>query len=165
MQSIIEKALSSDHLLLTEISFAAKRHWNYPAEYMDLWKDELTITSEYIKRTIVYSAKQLDRLIGFYSIVENPADCYSGEIFIQKGFWLEHMFIHPEFHHLGIGRQMIRHMQKIAKNHEIDRLFIFVDPFARGFYDKVGADYRHMSKSSIPGRTIPVYELKIQQGL
>jgi hypothetical protein len=33
------KAQSTDFELLTEISFAAKRHWDYPDSYYDLWKE------------------------------------------------------------------------------------------------------------------------------
>jgi maltose O-acetyltransferase len=161
MQLIIERAQPSEHSVLTEIAFAAKRHWRYPEEYYERWHAELTITGEYINGNIVYSAKHESGWIGFYSIVENPADFYSGEIHIPKGFWLDHMFIYPEFHHLGIGREMIMHIQRNASAHEIERLLIFVEPFARGFYEKIGAEFLHMSKSSIPGRLIPVYELKL----
>jgi maltose O-acetyltransferase len=163
MQLIIERAQPSEHAVLTEIAFAAKRHWNYPEDYYERWKEELTITSEYINRNIVYSAKQENRWIGFYSIVENSADFYSGDVFISKGFWLDHMFIHPDFHHLGIGREMIRHIQQHASALRIEKLLIFVEPFAQGFYEKIGADYLHMSKSSIPRRWVPVYELKIKE--
>jgi GNAT superfamily N-acetyltransferase len=161
MQLVIEKAQPSEHSVLTEIAFAAKRHWNYPKDYYEIWKTELMITDEYINRNIVYSAKHESCLIGFYSIVENPADFYSGEILIPKGIWLDHMFIHPEFHHLGIGRKMIRHLRQNAPAHEIEKLLIFVEPFARGFYEKIGAEFLYMSNSSIPGRWIPVYELRI----
>jgi maltose O-acetyltransferase len=161
MKPIIKKAQPSECSVLTEIAFAAKRHWNYPKDYYEHWKAELTITSEYIKRNIVYSAKQESRWIGFCSIVENLADFHSGEVFIPKGFWLDHMFIYPEFHRLGIGREMIRHIQKNAPALRIEKLLIFVEPFAQGFYEKIGAEYLYMSKSSIPRRWIPVYELKI----
>jgi maltose O-acetyltransferase len=163
MQLVIEKAQPFEHSILTEIAFAAKRHWNYPEDHYESWKSELTITSDYINRNMVYSAKQENRWIGFYSIVENPADLYSGDVLISKGFWLDHMFILPEFHHLGIGRNMIHHLQQNAPAHGIEKLLIFVEPFAQGFYEKIGAEYLHMAKSSIPGRLIPVYEMKIRQ--
>jgi maltose O-acetyltransferase len=163
MNIIIERSLPSEHSLLTEIAFAAKRHWHYPEDYFDVWKNELTITAEYINKNIVYSAKNENRVIGFYSIVENPADFHSGDVFVPKGFWLEHIFILPEFHHLGIGRELIRHIRHLAPTHEIEKLLIFVDPFARGFYDKIGAEFRYISKSTIPNRFIPVYELTIAQ--
>jgi len=158
---MINKAIDNDSNILTEISFAAKRHWNYPDKYYDLWKDELTITKDYIRQSILYKAQFGDLIVGFYSIVENKSDFYSGETFVKKGFYLEHIFIRPEYHKFGIGRLMIDHAKKISENNGIDNLLIFVDPYAKGFYDKIGADYLYDSKSSIPGRLIPLYDLKV----
>jgi len=158
---LINKAVDSDSDILTEISFAAKRHWNYPDNYYDLWKDELTITKDYISQNILYKAQLRDLIVGFYSIVENKSDFYSGETFVKKGFYLEHIFIKPDYHKFGIGRLLIEHAKMISKNIGINNLLIFVDPFAKGFYDKIGADYLYDSKSSIPGRLIPVYDLTV----
>src|SRR5512147_2818140 len=91
----INKAQDNDCDILTEISFAAKRHWNYPDSYYDLWKNELTISKDYTDHNIVYKAQFDVLILGFYSIVENKSDFYSGETFVKKGFWLEHIFIKP----------------------------------------------------------------------
>ena len=157
----IEKANYTDSDILTHIAFSAKKHWNYPIKYYEIWKDELTITKEYLKQNIVYKALLKDLILGFYSIVENKSDFYSGEIFVQKGFWLEHIFIRPDYHKFGIGRQLINHAKVISKKMGIQNLLIFVDPHAKGFYDKIGAKFLYDSKSSIPGRLIPIYDLKI----
>jgi maltose O-acetyltransferase len=157
----IDKVQTYDSVALTEIAFAAKRHWRYPEHYYELWQDELTISDDYISQNIVYKLSYLDSVIGFYSIIENETDIYSGDIFIKKGFWLEHMFINPDYHRNGIGRIMINHVKHIAENNGISSLMIFADPFAKGFYDKIGAVYLSKSKSSIPGRLIPIHELAI----
>ena len=157
----IRQAHDIDSDLLTEISFAAKRHWNYPDNYYDLWKDELTITKDYINQNIVFKALYQDSVIGFYSVIENETDFFAGETFVKKGFWLEHIFIKPEYHKLGIGLLLINHAKRVSKDFGISDLLIFVDPYAKGFYDKVGAEYLYDSKSSIPDRMIPVYGLKI----
>ena len=157
----IRQAQDIDSDLLTEISFAAKRHWNYPDNYYDLWKDELTITKDYINQNIVFKALYQDSVIGFYSIIENEADFFAGETFVKKGFWLEHIFIKPEYHKLGIGVLLINHAKQVSLDLGITDLLIFVDPYAKGFYDKIGAEYLYDSKSSIACRMIPVYSLKI----
>lgn len=161
MENQIIRANETDHEVLTEISFAAKQHWNYPESYFDIWKDELTITKDYVIKNLVFKAVYKNIVVGFYSITENKSDFYSGEIFVKKGFWLEHIFVRPDFHKLGIGRMLIDHAKKISMETGVKTLLIFVDPFAKGFYDKIGALYLYDSKSSIPGRHIPVYELKI----
>ena len=157
----ISKAQNIDAEVLTDISFAAKKHWNYPDSYYDLWRNELTITKEYILQNIVFKALYMDVVIGFYSITENKDDFYSGDTFVKQGFWLEHLFIKPEYHKLGIGVSMINHAKQVSRDLGIRNLFIFVDPYAKGFYDRVGAEYLYDSKSSIPGRIIPVYGLRI----
>lgn len=157
----IELADHSDSDILTEIAFSAKRHWNYPEEYYQIWKDELTITEKYLDKNIVYKAILGGSIVGFYSIAENKADFYSGEILVQKGFWLEHIFIQPDYHGFGIGKRMINHAKNISQNSGIHNLLIFVDPFAKGFYDRIGAVFLYDSNSSIPDRLIPVYSLII----
>jgi len=157
----INRANYSDSDILTEIAFLAKRHWNYPDEYYEIWKDELTITEKYLKQNIVYKAIYEELIVGFYSIVENKSDFYSGEILVQKGFWLEHIFIRPDYHRFGIGTKLINHAKHISEVTGIQNLLIFVDPNAKGFYDRIGAEFLYDSKSSIPERLIPVYNLKI----
>ena len=66
----IKKAKITDSNILTEIAFSAKRHWGYPDEYFHIWKDELTITKNYIYQNIVYKAQTDNLILGFYSIIE-----------------------------------------------------------------------------------------------
>ncbi len=157
----IEIAVGDDSYVLSEIAFNAKRHWNYPEDYFRIWKDELTVTPGYLSKNRVYKAQFQDEILGFCSIYENESDFYSGEILVQQGFWLEHVFIKPDFHGRGIGRLLVNHAKEFCRQQGISSLLIFVDPFATGFYKKLGAKFLYDSKSSIPNRTIPVYELKI----
>lgn len=159
MQIKILKAKASDAVILTDIAFTAKRFWKYPESYYVLWQEELSITPDYLRRNIVYRVEFQDRIVGFYSIVKVPEDIYSGEVLIRKGFWMEHIFILPQYHNLGLGTKLVEHARSICKKTDIKRLFIFVDPNTRGFYEKCGAEYCYDSKSSISGRTIPVYKL------
>ncbi len=157
---LIQKAIPTDNLTLTMIAHAAKKHWNYPDHYYEIWKEELTITEDYIRKHIVYNAIYNQEIVGFYSIVFNPKDFYSGEVFVKKGYWLEHIFILPEHHKKGIGSVLVRHAKEQSKLIGAKKLLIFVDPFAEGFYNKIGALFIQHSKSSIPGRKLPVYALK-----
>jgi maltose O-acetyltransferase len=158
----IEPALKKDAEALTEIAFAAKRHWRYPEHYFDIWKNELTITKDYIHQNIVIKTVYENAIIGFFSIIEVKSDFYAQGVFVKKGYWLEHIFIKPAFHKSGIGKLMITHAKKEAINRGITNLLIFVDPFAKGFYEKIGAEYLYDSKSSIKERFIPVYKLKVK---
>lgn len=57
MKITIRQAKDIESDILTAISFAAKRYWDYPEKYFTIWKEELTITSNYINDNIVFIAE------------------------------------------------------------------------------------------------------------
>jgi GNAT superfamily N-acetyltransferase len=162
MSIVVRTASVNDSEILTDISFASKRYWKYPDEYFDVWKDELTITSEYIQSNIVYVAEKNEKIIGYFSLVEVKKDFWAGKVFVKKGFWLEHIFISPQYIGKGVGSKLIAVLNSKCKEMNINKVCIFSDPNAKGFYDKVGARYLDESPSSIKGRTVSLYVLSIK---
>lgn len=160
---MIRKAETTDAKVLTEISFSAKRYWNYPEDFYEKWKDELTITENYIKYNIVFTAHVNNDIVGFYSIVKNPQDQSFGKVFMKAGYWMDHIFIRPEYIKQGIGSKLIDHLKRFCKDNEIYNLTIFVDPNAKGFYEKIGATFKYMSESNIENRQIPVFEFEFSE--
>jgi len=159
----IREANCLENSILSEISFAAKRYWDYPEEYFKIWKEELTVTQEYIEKNIVYVAEIDKVLVGFFLIVEVPNEFWAGKVFVKKGFWLEHIFIKPEYIRKGIGTKLMRYVNSICEEKGIDCLNIFSDPNAKGFYNKIGAKYIGESLSSIENRTVSLYQYYIPQ--
>jgi hypothetical protein len=53
-QVSIRTACASEAEDLTMIAFAAKRHWNYPEKWIELWAEELTIDGRYIEHNTVF---------------------------------------------------------------------------------------------------------------
>ncbi|MFP4013416.1 MAG: GNAT family N-acetyltransferase [Chitinispirillaceae bacterium] len=157
----IRKAVPDDAQELTRISFMAKRIWDYPQEYYKKWHDELTITTDYICYNTVFVAVSGSETAGYYSLVYNPEDRKFGKVFMEAGHWMEHLFIKPECMYKGIGTELVKHLKAYCKEKEISRVKIFVEPNARGFYEKSGAVFRYMSDSSIEDRQIPVFEFKL----
>jgi maltose O-acetyltransferase len=160
MNENIRIALPSEAETLTKIAFSAKQTWDYPESYFEIWKDELTITKDYINDNIVFVAENEDQVVGFYSIVAVVNDFMAGNVLVKKGFWLEHLFIEPSFQHKDIGQKLMKHALNYCEENWIDELRIFVDPHAVGFYEKLGATFIENSPSSIQGREIPVYAFK-----
>ena len=154
----IRPAVPDDGDLLTKIAFASKSYWNYPSYYLSLWEKELTITPRYIHENHVFVAESDAEAVGFYSLVSVAETLYVGSIGIEKGLWLDHMFVSPEKIGTGIGTVLMRHVTDFLRSIGVKRVSIFVDPNAEGFYKKMGAVFRRYSDSSIPGRQIPVYE-------
>jgi len=157
MNENIRIALPGEAGVLTEIAFTAKRTWNYPESYFEIWKDELTINKDYIHKNIVFVAEADYQVVGFYSIVVIQNNFMAGNVLVKKGFWLEHLFVKPSFQKKGIGRMLMEHALNYCEENWIDELRIFVDPNAVGFYEKMGAKFIENSPSSIEGREIPVY--------
>lgn len=162
VEYIIRPAAALDAETLTAIAFASKRYWNYPESYFSVWKDELTITTEYIEKNRVFIAEQEQRPVAFYSVVEVSQDLQLGEVFVPKGHWLDHMFVLPEFIGRGLGRRLMQHAVSLCREIDVEKLFIFSDPYARGFYDRMGALYIKEVSSSIAGRTVSLFTVSIK---
>lgn len=159
MNLSFRNALTNDAERLTEIAFAAKRIWNYPDEYFTIWKDELTITEKYIDENVVFVAKEIELIVGFVSMVFLPQEKQFGNVKVAAGYWMDHLFVDPNFQHRGIGFNLVEAIKLFCREHRIDSLKIFVDPNAKGFYELVGAKFVENSPSSIDGREIPVFLL------
>lgn len=148
--------------ILTSISFQSKKYWGYPDYFFETWKNELTISPDYIKRNRVFVFEDKTGIVGYYSMVylENNMD-FSG-IVILKGYWLEHMFILPAFIGKGIGTDLFDHLKTICRQNRINTISILSDPNAKGFYEKMGCRYVKEYPSSIPHRTTPLLILTLQ---
>lgn len=161
---MIARAVPADAGRLTEISFAAKRVWNYPGEYFNIWKNELTITPEYIRDNAVFKASipgESNSTAGYVSIIRNLSRYEREGFFMEEGLWMEHLFVDPRYMHRDIGLRLVRRACEYGASENSEAIFIFVDPFARGFYEKAGAEFVRMSSSSIPGREIPVFVFRL----
>ncbi|MDO0824136.1 GNAT family N-acetyltransferase [Desulfosporosinus nitroreducens] len=161
MNIMIRRAEDKENEILTLIAFEAKRYWKYPEEYFDVWKDELTITADYINKNEVHVAKVDGKSVGFISIVEVENDFLVGDLLIRKGFWLDHIFVHPSFIRNRVGSELIFFAKKFCEENNIICLHILSDPNAKGFYDRIGAQFIEEVPSNIKGRTVSLYKFPI----
>lgn len=147
--------------MLTAISFASKGYWNYPKEYFEVWKNELTIHSDYIADNDVFVVEDRSAIAGYYSLVELKENIEAAGITINKGFWLEHMFIAPQHIGNGLGTLLFRHLRKWCVSKGIAELKVLADPNVRGFYEKMGCVYQGEFPSTIKYRTTPLLQLHL----
>ena len=161
MQCEIRSARGSDSEQLTQISFASKRHWQYPDSYLDVWREELTITPTYIEENLVYVAERRGNTIGYYSLVDVDAAFWAGQTYIEEGAWLEHMFIEPSHIGKGIGTLLMKHAEQVCSDRNIFTVRILADPNAKGFYEKSGAIFVRDVPSNIEGRTVAYFKWQI----
>jgi GNAT superfamily N-acetyltransferase len=156
---MIRKAKIQEAEILTKISFGSKGYWNYPKEFYDIWSNELKISSDYIQNNDVFVFDNAGEIVGYYSIVELKDDIEVLGVRISKGFWLEHMFIEPRSIGKGIGTKMFDHLRKRCTYRGIKELGILADPNSRGFYEKMGCEYKGEFPSTIKARKTPYLKL------
>ncbi len=153
MNITIKAAHPNDAQTLTELTFSSKRYWGYPDAYMEIWRDELTITNEYIDNNTVFVAHINELFVGYYSIIH-----VQKETDYPRGYWLEHMFISPEYIRKGIGSQLLKHAHDDCLSNKINKIQLLSDPNAKEFYIKSGLTYLGEIPSNIEGRTVCQFE-------
>ncbi len=121
----------------------------------------MTISRDYIRDNAVFVLEGEDVIAGYYSLQKLTKDLFIDEIRIEKGVWLEHLFISPEFIGKGFGRRLAEHARDYSVSKGWRMLKIMADPNSEGFYKKLGAETKGQRPSSIPGRTLPYMEWKI----
>jgi ribosomal protein S18 acetylase RimI-like enzyme len=124
----IRRAKPEDSAVLTEIAFAAKRHWGYPERWIQGWKEILTVQPEFISGHETYVACLNGQTVGFYASVTG-----------KDRAALEHLWVLPSAMGQGIGRALFGHAVKRAKALGIETLEIESDPNAQKFYEQMGA--------------------------
>jgi N-acetylglutamate synthase-like GNAT family acetyltransferase len=141
MKMQIRRAKPDEADVLTEIAHAAKRHWGYPENWIEHWKDDLTITPEFILRHEVYVALAGEEITGCCALVRGAEQAE-----------LEHMWIKPEHIGTGVGRALFLYLKERAVNLGLPALEISSDPNAEGFYQRMGAKRTGDVRSEIEGK-------------
>jgi len=152
----VRKAKRSERKTLTDIAFNSKAYWGYSSEFMDSCRDELEVSEEKIlsKSFSYFVAELSDRLIGFYALERHSNDDVE----------LEALFVEPGSIGKGIGRRLIEHAKKEAKDSGYRELVIQGDPNALKFYLKAGAEYVGEKESgSIHGRMLPLFRIYLKE--
>ena len=144
---IIKKSTSELHVELTEISFVSKKYWNYSDEWMEIWKDDLTITENFITNNYVYHLENdVNEIVGFYAFVK-----------FDNYIELDSLFVSPEYIGKGFGNLLMTDF--LSKVREIDFNYkkLKAEPFAEIFYKKYGFETIELQLSSkIENRYLPI---------
>jgi GNAT superfamily N-acetyltransferase len=143
----IRRATTSDAPALTAVAHAAKRHWGYPERWIELWKDALTITPDFISNNQVYVAFVDDEIAGFSALVVT-----------EDEVWLEHLWVLPKHIGKGLGKTLFIHAAGVAATTGAKAMEIESDPYAEGFYNLMGAKRVGEVVSTIEGdkRVLPL---------
>ena len=143
----IRRAKPQDAAALTEIAFAAKRHWGYPEQWIQGWKKILTIDADFIAKHETYTAYKDEHAVGFYALIRG-----------SNRASLEHLWVLPSAMGQGVGRALFSHAVQRAKAQGVEAIEIESDPNAEKFYEQMGARRVGASVTELEGqaRTLPV---------
>jgi N-acetylglutamate synthase-like GNAT family acetyltransferase len=124
----IRRAIPAESDALTALAHAAKRHWNYPESWIAQWKDDLTITRDFIVNNEVFVAMVDGETAGCSALVLSEAHAE-----------LEHMWIDPTQMGKGIGRALFERVSARAREVGAPALELSADPYAEKFYERMRA--------------------------
>ena len=137
----IRRATLDEAAVLTEIAHAAKRHWGYPENWIEHWKDDLTITPEFIANCEMYVAVIGEEIAGCCALVLGDSQAE-----------LEHMWIRPQHIGAGLGKALFVHVMQRAATLNATAVELSADPNAEGFYKHMGATRIGEVRSEIEGQ-------------
>jgi GNAT superfamily N-acetyltransferase len=124
----IVRTQPADAPILSAIARAAKAHWGYRASWLEQWRDQLTITADFVAANEVFAAATDGEITGFY-----------GLLLIGEVMRLEHLWVLPDAIGRGIGKTLFQHAAARARVFGFACLTIEADPNAEGFYLRMGA--------------------------
>ena len=137
---------------LTQVALAAKAHWGYPERWMELWRPQLTFTSEYFEKNESWVAELNGISVAFYTLLEKDGNA-----------WVEDLWVSPELIGKGIGKSLFLHALNISRQRGFKKLQLEADPNAVGFYEKMGMYKIGERRYELEGqlRILPKMEIKL----
>ena len=149
----IEKSIRTDSKKLTELTIRSKSHWDYSMQQIEKWRDDLTVSEDYIIEKEVYKLiDSKDKIIGYYSFFKID------EVNVK----LENLFVEPKFIGYGYGKMLMNDFIERIRKTRTEKIILDSDPNAENFYAKNGFKVVGKLKTSIEGRFLPIMELKIK---
>ena len=82
----IRRASPRDAKTMTQVAISAKRHWNYPEDWIEIWTPQLTFNPGYFEENESWVAIVSDVSAGFYTIQEK-----------HRKAWIENLWVLPEY--------------------------------------------------------------------
>lgn len=150
MTTHILKAIPSDTNQLSAIAWQSKSHWNYPKEWMELWRKGLTISAEMIEQNDVFKLTLEDgKIVGCIVLITE-----------EETLWIEHLWVLPSQIGHGFGKQLLQTAleQTIKPIHQ--KIKVVSDINAAVFYQKMGFETVSQYESIPKGRFLPVMEYR-----
>ncbi len=140
----IRPASISDLKRLNEISVESKKHWEYPEEWIEHWRNDLTLLPHHLQEQTVMVVERTTQIVGFCSITEN-----------ESSYEILHLWIVPSYIGKGYGKILLQQtIDAVVKNDKV--VIVEADPNAEPFYQNQGFKTFDKVESYPKGRFLPV---------
>ncbi|WNJ18775.1 GNAT family N-acetyltransferase [Pontibacter sp. G13] len=146
---MIKPAHPSDDVQLTYITQTAKAHWGYPMEWLNQWREELTVTPGFIRAHEVHGFWVEETCVGYVAWTRQSEEIAC----------LDSLFVLPAFMGRRIGVSLLNFARERIWDSGYRQITLDADPHAVDFYLKHGFRVVDRFESSIPGRYLPVMVL------
>lgn len=148
---VVRAGTEADFSHLREIAVEAKAHWGYDRARVEEWGRGGDFEPESLRVREVYVAEADGQPVGWGSLIVR------GDV-----GWLEDLWIHPPWIGRGIGRLLFEHVADRARALGARRLEWEAEPNARGFYERMGANYVRNSEVTEWGRVLDVLGVELE---
>lgn len=146
----IRRAQTDDLPILNDISISSKRYWGYPEAWIEIWKDDLSLSPEDFESMGIAVICKSSQIIGFCAVSK-----------AKSQYEIEHLWILPEFIGQGYGRELLKKSIKMFVSGRKD-ILVTADPHAEAFYYKFGFRTIKSVESTPPGRFLPLMIKKLK---
>jgi GNAT superfamily N-acetyltransferase len=148
---VFRRAQADEAEDLTFLSRRSKAYWGYDAEFLKIVAADLTVSASAIKTHEVWVLEEDGKILGFHQVkLGDPA-------------WLEDLWLEPQAIGKGYGRTLWEHALSIARAGGAWGMEFNAEPFAMGFYEKMGAVQVGVTPSRfIPGRKLPLMRIPLE---
>ncbi len=150
----VRPARPGEEAALTALCRRSKAHWGYDADFMRQAAPALTVATATIDEGHVLVGEDFDgRALGAAAIQKTETEGL---------FELALLFVEPSAIGIGVGRVLFCASARLAASRGGTWLSILADPFAAGFYRRLGAaDIGEAPSELIAGRLLPLFRYTI----
>jgi GNAT superfamily N-acetyltransferase len=135
---------------LRKIAIAAKGSWGYDLDRVRGWAAMGDFSPAGLGKKDFYIAAVEGRVIGWAAAIGQ------GDV-----WWLDDLWIEPEWMGKGIGSRLFRHAAEGGRRAGAVRMEWEAEPNALGFYEKMGGRYLRDSEAGVWGRVNAVMGLDL----
>lgn len=152
----IRNAVLEDRDRLTDLCLRSKQSNGYDEAFMAQCVEELRVRDSWITKEDFWLAESGEGdMIGCLRFSSDGQG--TGE--------LETCFVDPDWKGKGVAAALFKRLHARALELRVARVGVDSDPFAEGFYSKMGFEtVGRVPSGSIPGRTLPRMELILEAG-